>query len=289
MNYKRIDVEDIDVLKKYLPVCKICDYTLGTLYMWKDYYKFCYCIEDDTLFVKGESISHEKTAFFPPIHSANMRESVKKVVAYCKENAIEPFFSPVCKPLMEMFGDDVEIEKLDDWSDYLYDAEQFCTLSGKKLHGKRNHINKFKSLYDWKFLPFDGKDVDKVKAFLKEYDDGTFPPMQEYENNTTINILDLWDKFDFFGGMLLVGGKIIGISIGEYSGDTLVVHTEKALRDFEGSYEMLAHCFANEYRGDKKYINREEDLGDEGLRKAKQSYQPVEMLDKFNVVVKNIM
>lgn len=286
MNYKSVTIDDLDVFKKFLPFCRICDYTLGTFFMWKDYYKFMYTIEDDILFVKGESVSHDRTAFFPPLGKGDKVKAVEKVVAYAKQNNVMPFFSPICKELLSVFGNNGIVTKLDDWSDYLYDVESFCTLAGKKLHGKRNHINKFKSMYDYKFAEIDQSNMDKVRQFLVDFDNGDFGETAEYENNATIKILNYWDKFDFLGGVLTVNGKIVGISIGEMSGDTLVVHTEKALRDYEGSYEMLANCFANANRQNAKYINREEDMGIAGLRQAKESYQPIEMLEKFNVEIK---
>jgi hypothetical protein len=84
-----------------------------------------------------------------------------------------------------------------------------------------------------------------------------------------------------------VDGKIVGMSIGECLNDTLFIHIEKCLREYEGSYPMLVRSFAREYVTDNiKYINREEDDGDIGLRTSKQSYHPVALLKKYTVRIK---
>ena len=99
-----------------------------------------------------------------------------------------------------------------------------------------------------------------------------------------LEILDNYDLYGMCGGVLKVDGKIIGMSIAETLGDTLFIHIEKCLREYEGSYPMLVRCFAGEYvKENIKFINREEDDGDVGLRTSKQSYHPVALLKKYTV------
>ena len=100
-----------------------------------------------------------------------------------------------------------------------------------------------------------------------------------------LEVLDHMDDYRMSGGVLLADGRVVGFSLGEIVGDTLFVHIEKADRTCKGAYQMLVNQFALRYAGEGvAYINREEDMGDEGLRRAKQSYHPVALLKKYHVV-----
>ena len=100
-------------------------------------------------------------------------------------------------------------------------------------------------------------------------------------------MLENYKKYNMLGGVLRVNGKIIGYSIGEIIGDTLFDHIEKADISYHGAYQMLTNSFLKEFAADEsvKYVNREEDCGDEGLRKSKLSYHPVELIEKNTIII----
>lgn len=99
-------------------------------------------------------------------------------------------------------------------------------------------------------------------------------------------VAENYEKYDMPAAVLSVGGRIIGFTVGEIIGDTFFCHIEKADTDYQGSYPMLTHLFLAKFMTPAvKYVNREEDVGDEGLRRSKQAYHPCEMLKKYTVIV----
>ena len=180
-----------------------------------------------------------------------------------------------------------------DEADYVYEQEKLATLAGKKLHGKRNHINKFKSLYeDWDYESLsDGNVEECFQMALKwrnqngcEEDAG-----KNAEMCVTLNALRLYQELGLQGGLIRVNGEVVAFCIGEpVCEDTFVVHVEKAFSDVEGAYPMINQQFVQHVCMDYRYVNREEDTGAEGLRKAKLSYRPVFLVDKGVVTEKEL-
>ena len=169
--------------------------------------------------------------------------------------------------------------------DYIYTREKLATLAGKKLHGKRNHIARFKDLGDWSYEPMTAENVEECRTMTY-----TWIHMREEKWNEEMNqeISVLHEAFDHMqelglvGGVLQRDGQIVAFSIGErLNSETFVVHFEKAYPDLQGAYPMINQQFVeHEIAGKYKYTNREDDVGEEGLRKAKLSYKPVFMVEK---------
>ena len=103
------------------------------------------------------------------------------------------------------------------------------------------------------------------------------------EEEKVREVLEHMEVYGFFGTALWAGGRVVAFSMGEVQGDTLFVHIEKADRNCPGAYQMISHCFAEQWGGNVRFLNREEDVGDEGLRISKQSYHPVKLLEKFTI------
>ncbi len=174
-----------------------------------------------------------------------------------------------------------------DSADYVYETEKLTTLAGKKLHGKRNHINKFKENYpNWVYEPVTGENVEECfQMALKWRKEAECEQDEEKraEMCVTLNALRLLEELQLKGGLLRAepGGEVIAFTIGEpLNPDTFVVHIEKAFAEVQGAYPMINQQFvAHEAQG-YQYVNREEDTGAEGLRKAKLSYRPAFLVEK---------
>ena len=162
-------------------------------------------------------------------------------------------------------------------------------LSGRKYGTPRNHINKFKKLYtDWSFEPISADNIPELIEFTKNFTFGADKDESAMlELQMCMEVLEKYDSYAMLGGALRVGGKIIAYSIGEIVGDTIFSHIEKADISYAGAYQMLTNQFLRMYAegDDIKYVNREEDCGDEGLRKSKLSYHPVELIEKNTVYI----
>lgn len=177
------------------------------------------------------------------------------------------------------------IEYNRDLADYVYETEKLASLAGKKLHAKRNHINKFKNLYpDWSYETLTDDNVEDCFQMALKWrnkngceDD----PEKNAEMCVTLNSLRLYKELGLRGGVLKAGGQIVAFTVGEpVSDDTFVVHIEKAFAEVDGAYPMINQQFVQHECMEYEYVNREEDTGAEGLRRAKLSYRPVFLEEK---------
>ena len=261
--------------------------------MWADYFGYEYCVARDTLFIKGISADGSRSPFFAmPIGPHNLADSVNAIKAYCRKKGIGILFSAITEEVLEKISPlgATEVTELADWADYIYRAEDLATLSGKAYNKKRNHVNRFMADNpEWVLEPLKGKALDDAREFFAGMDSGSYSLMAEYERKQCANILRHYSLYPFEGAVLRGnGGKVVAFTVAEIIGDTLIVHIEKMNHDVSGAGESINKLFAAEmlmrYPG-LKYINREDDAGDPGLRKAKQSYHPVAMLRKFNVTL----
>lgn len=178
------------------------------------------------------------------------------------------------------------------YSDYLYLRERFRTLSGKKMQSKRNFVNRFKRSYpDYQLLPLTKEmiplclDLDKKWSEAKETATETSRYTYAAEREAMKRVFAAWDELGACGLVLRVGEEVVAYTYGgPINNETFDVCVEKADTRYEGAYAMISHAFAASLPSQYRYINREEDLGIEGLRLSKLSYHPECLLDKYSVI-----
>lgn len=176
-----------------------------------------------------------------------------------------------------------------DYSDYVYDRNTLSTLSGKKLQSKRNFVNRFKRMYDnYQYLPLTAADAEECLALDKSWiNKGLDLGHTEEERNERECIKYVfahWDELAPLGGMIKVNDQLVAFTYGAAIDDEhFDVCVEKADTSYEGAYAIINWEFANHLPEHYKWINREEDMGIEGLRKVKSAYQPSMMLHKYNL------
>lgn len=269
------------------------DFSYGGILMWVDYYKYEYAIYEDTLFVKGVVETNRKEVSFSlPVGSLPIEESIEVMRSYCRKENIPLTISAVpeegCKALLAHSPECVE--EMPEIADYLYEAESLAYLKGKKNGKKRNHVNQFLASYpEWRIEPITRDNIEEALLFMDKFElEGDPGASAEAERKMTREILQTaaFHSTPMLTGMLKAGEEVCAITVGDIKGDTLYIHIEKALREYPGSYEMINKEFARqivESHPEIKYINREDDTGDEGLRKAKESYHPVALLKKYTL------
>lgn len=172
-----------------------------------------------------------------------------------------------------------QITAQDNLSDYIYSAEELIQLPGNRFHQKRNHVNNFEKKYSWEYRSVTPDTVGLLRdAAERLYAvDSRLP--DEYA--AILDILDHFEALDLKAGILYVDSIPVAYSIGEkMCADTALIHIEKGDRSYDGAYAMINKLFSAEF-SDCTYINREEDMGIQGLRKAKRSYHPVRMGEYF--------
>lgn len=296
LKFRALTLADVPLVNSMLQCAtsRTCDNTIGGIFMWVKWFRYEYCVYANTLFIKGASeINPAVTAFSLPVGALPLEESVGLVREWCAENGITPVFSVVPEDrvdyLLSLFPGG-SIEELPDWTDYLYDAEDLATLRGKKLNKKRNHVNRFMAENPHYVLePLTHELLPETLLFCsgRRRRDGEEGPMADYELDQCIGVLNDWNTYPFEGVVLRgEAGDIVAFSVCEVIGDTAYVHIEKADHSVAGAGETINKLFAAEIRmrhPGVRFLNREEDVGDPGLRYAKESYHPAMLLKKYNV------
>ncbi len=180
-------------------------------------------------------------------------------------------------------------ESRDHW-DYLYDIQELIDLSGNRFHKKKNLVNQFKKKYDYKFLPFGEEMINQALGMQEDWctwRDCESNDTLAAENKAIARVLDNRDSLSgITGGALTVNNIMIAYTIAEILPDkTMVIHFEKGCPDHKGSYQAINQIFLANGAENCTVVNREQDLGDEGLRKAKLSYHPIDFIKKYQLVV----
>lgn len=285
------DKEEIGSYYKKMPV-RNCEFTFANNYLWAPFYQIRWgVVKERLVFLSGEGTF---SVSFPQ-GDTPLGPVVEALLAYFEELG-KAFRMHLVSPeqfreLEALYPGKFEIVYDRDKADYVYEREKLLTLSGKKLHGKRNHINKFKGNYpDWSYEPVTAENEEECLELAKRW--RILNGCEEDEEKSeelcvTMNALQMREELDLRGGLIRAGGRVVAFSLGEPCGeDMFVVHIEKAYPDVQGAYPMINQQFVEHETEGFPYINREEDTGAEGLRRAKLSYYPVFMMEKGTVTVR---
>lgn len=297
IQFKRAELEDKEIISRYLHThcSRSCERTFVNVFLWSRHYPVKWAIIEDALVFKSEDDTHVSFTF-PAGEDENIKKAIKVMEEYSKEkgypfsmyNVTLDYFAK----LEEWYPGRFQIDYQRDLADYVYESEKLATLAGKKLHGKRNHINKFKTVYEgrWSYESITADNVEECFQMALKWRNANGCEEDEEKNAemcVTLNSLRLFQELELTGGIIRVDGEIVAFTIGEpLCEDTFVVHIEKAYADIQGAYPMINQQFVEHECMNYKYVNREEDTGAEGLRKAKLSYRPVFLVEKGKVTEK---
>ncbi|MGB8455084.1 MAG: phosphatidylglycerol lysyltransferase domain-containing protein [Anaerocolumna sp.] len=293
--FKKMTIEDRDILAKYLGMQKhrACDYSVGNLILWSNVYDTQFAIKQDMLFIKF--IKGEDHYFAYPIGNGDLKQAFEWLFAYCEEQNIE-FKMNLIEPSMyeeikKIYPDEYEISYIRDNADYVYSVEDLKNLAGKMYHGKKNHTNKFlKTNEDWAYETITEENTEECIEMVLEWgkENGCFEDKSKADEICVlIKGLKARKELDMTGGIIRAGGRIVALTMGEESDeDMFIIHFEKAFADVNGAYPMINQQFIIHELSNYTYVNREEDMGIKGLRKAKESYHPVFMAEKGILVRK---
>lgn len=280
------DKAAVDAVLRTAP-CPTLEYNFTVQYIWRTIFHTKICVQNGFFFsISGK----DKPSFLFPTGTGDLKDAVKMLDAYAKENQIPLCFhsvSPSQKEILEnMYPDRFEFKYVRDAGDYIYDAESLRTLKGKKLAAKRNHINRFLENHpDWSYEAITSENMDEVLEMNRQWCE-----IMDCDNDKSLRdeicsvqcALKNYEALGLDGGLLRAGGKVVAFSVGEpLNADTYLVHIEKAFADIQGAYPMMNQQFVINNAEGYSFINREDDAGDEGLRKAKLSYRPVEIAEKY--------
>ncbi len=176
-----------------------------------------------------------------------------------------------------------------DNSDYLYLSSDLIDLPGRKFDAKRNFINRFKQTYSYEYLQITPENAMECHEFAEQWCEERDCESDEGLNHEICAVYQMLSHFGdlgMSGGAIKVNGAVVAFALGEpMNPDTLVVHVEKGDSSYAGIYQMINNEFAAHGALGYKYVNREQDLGIPGLRKAKRSYHPERMVESYWVTI----
>ena len=292
--FKKITAADRDVLKSILDRerFRACDFSAGNLVLWSDAYETAFAVADDTLFIRSRLNGQTNFAF--PMGARDLTAAFAWLQSYCAESG-ETFRMNLVEPAMferveAAFPGKYDIVYNRDSADYLYNAAELASFSGKRFHGKKNHVNEFIRTYpDWRYEPITDESTDECIAMGRAWcaENGCCADhSKSVEMCILIKALQNRAALGLRGGYLRAEGRIVALALGERCGDMLIEHFEKAFAGVPGAYPMICQQFVLHEAGDAAYVNREEDMGVEGLRQSKASYRPAFLADKGRLVEK---
>jgi uncharacterized protein len=267
-----------ELFKCYPP--EISEFTFTNLYSWRHTYGFSLSLLEDFIILK--SGLKDKSGFFDPIGTGDKKKAVSAVL-----NDFDSAFIRIPESAKALFDEETRFKIFPDRdnSDYLYKISDLVSLEGRKYDGKRNLIKKFAANNKYDYAELKGSDTEDALEFENRWcllkNCGSTEGLAN-ERRAVREMLKNFSLFNLTGGVIKIKGKMLAIALGErLNSSTLVTHALKADPDIPGLYQTLLREFLLRRKDEFEYVNLEQDMGIDGLRKAKQSYHPVKMVDKY--------
>jgi len=263
------------------------DYTFANLYNWTKIYNIQIARFEDFLIVRNGDGPY---GYLYPVGVGDVRPAIDAITEECKKfpQRLRLYNLPkeAVDNLEKLYPGRFIFEEKRDNFDYIYTRESLMTLSGKKLHGKRNHIARFKQNNpDWTYEHLTKDNLSDAWNMNVEWCAANDCAASEGLKDEACAVRRAFENFEeekLTGGLIRVGGKVVAFTMGSpITDDTFDVHIEKAFSDIQGAYPMINQQFVINGLEGYTYVNREDDVGDPGLRKAKLSYQPAIMYERY--------
>ncbi len=288
IHFRPVEEADLPLIREHLALnpYRCCDFSVANIFMWRHFFKTNFAIVEDCLVLSPD----DGCALMMPFGKGDPLKALDALCAHSRA-------SNCCMKLLSVT--DAMMEKLELWrpggfeyqdrrdkSDYIYLQSDLASLKGKKFHSKRNHINRFLSNYSYSYEALDQSSIEDCLAMHETWcdlhDGADASNTLQAERFAVRYALENFEMLGLRGGVLRISGRgVVAFTIGvPLTADTIDICIEKALPDVEGAYAMINQQFAQQGCEGFTYLNREEDLGVEGLRKAKLSYQPAILLSK---------
>lgn len=288
LDFKPIIFEDREKIEEYFKYLEepFCDFTFGNLFFWSVVENTEVAFLNNFLFIRFSDEEYFYYAF--PIGDGEIKNALNLIFENAKTNDKKIKF--VClnknqtKILKENFGDKIKINKNRDTFDYIYSVEKLANLSGRKYHSKKNHFNSFKNKYNFDFEIINEENINDCILFAQKwYEENEATSTLVREQRVLECAFQNYFKLNLIGAIIKVDENIIAFCIGEkmYNKNIFCTHFEKADYNFSGAYAAINKLFSEFLISDFKLVNREDDAGIDGLRKAKLSYYPEILLEKY--------
>lgn len=293
INFRQVKLNDQEWMELLLASADMrgCHQNFTNIFAWTELYNYRVARINDYLVVKGQ-IDNDTPYYFYPAGRGDIKpviEAIKQDADDCQHEFRLSGVSPEnIIVINSLFPDHYEYQEMRDSFDYVYLLDKLVTLAGRKLQAKRNHINRFKANNNWCFEQISADNIAECwEMNIQWCKDNRCKDDEQLASEycAVRRCFDSFTELGLEGGLIRLDGRVIAFTMGEkLNSDTYVIHIEKAFSEIQGAYQMINREFAalikNTYP-QLVYVNREEDMGYEGLRKAKLSYHPDKMEEKY--------
>lgn len=268
---------------------EISEMTFTNLYIWRHYYQLQVSLHKGFLTFLAQP-PETPPFFFPPLGKGDLFSWAYDCLDFLKARGFPPRLNRIPESILKELSSlpDVKIFFDRNNSDYVYLTQNLIRLSGNRYHTLKNHINRFTKKYAWEYLPMtleliaECLDLQEEWCRLKQCIES---PSLLSEEQAIIEALTHIDLLNYKGGVIRIQGKVEAFTMGELlNPQTVVIHVEKGNPKLPGLYPLIQQQFLDQEWGQILYVNREQDLGIQGLRKAKSSYHPEFMINKYMVI-----
>jgi uncharacterized protein len=283
----------IDRQKDYLDLLSRCpqvasDYSFLNIWAWADEYGLQWAWDGELAWIKQ---SRPTEAFWAPVGPWETVEWEARPVLRNGHAGYIRVPEQLAGIWQSCFGERVEVEPQRGHWDYVYAVSDLVDLPGNRFHNKKNLLSQFLKTYVYTYVDFGPKLIDHAMAMQEDWctwRDCESSDLLASENRAILRILDHWDAFDrILGGALFVDTIMAAYTLAEpLAADTLVIHFEKGCPAYKGAYQAINQLFLARSASGFRFVNREQDIDSEGLRKAKLSYNPIDFLRKSKVTFK---
>lgn len=270
-----------------------CEYTFANIFSYCAKMKIL--VADVNGFLVTKCYTDDTVGYCYPVGEGDIKEALAFIIDDMKTEDAKTYLFGVDeddkKELEELYPDMFDILLDRDGFDYIYLSEDLISLSGKKYQPKRNHISFFKKNYNWTYEKMSADNIEDCYNMNIEWLEKSGSIYSEDLENELKIVRCVFQNFSQLGckgAVIRVDGKVVAFAMGgEIDKNTFCVHFEKAFSDIRGAYPMINQQFVENELSEYKYIDREDDLGIENLRKAKLSYHPVLLPEKYEAWLKD--
>lgn len=291
-DFKSLDMSDREIIHAYFRAYQpeVSELKFTNLFIWRHYYQFEWCILDGFLLILVHTLNYGYH-FMQPVGPGSRVTIIPILLDYLQNEReeYEPRIERVDSRLIREIGNlkDIHIEPLPDHADYVYATEDLIHLAGRKFHAKKNHINRFNKQYDYEYQRLNPDLVNACIHVLKRWcnwKECDKSPIMRAEFEAVHEALLHYRQLELDGGAILVDNSVVAFALGEMlNRETAVVHAEKVDPNIRELFAVINQQFCANAYAHVPYMNREQDLGIAGLRRAKRSYHPVRMIEKFKI------
>ncbi len=260
------------------------DYSFINLWGWQEEYGLTWAFTPDCVFIRQ---THPNSVLWAPVgnwatidwnHYRDRLSAHKEIIRVPED----------LKNIWQQTWPDIQVQEARGQWDYLYSIPELIELSGRKYHKKKNLVNQFLKKYTYEYVPLTVEEIEMALTLQTEWflwknteSDSTL----DKENRAIVKVMRDWEKLDrVMGAGLVVDDKMIAYTIAEQAtNDQMIIHFEKGCPNYKGVYQAMNQLFLQHSCCEKAVVNREQDLDDPGLRKAKETYNPIGYMKKYTI------